>query len=155
MSKVKISFSFKSEGTQWKYSKSRYFSMGHIQIWHHLFCIRKYFNDSQNQNFLVLWQSEPKQWKLNKIRHFSTHSNLMFFFRGRKILKYLNKCYDWHFSISLYKWLLYIIHKQVTWNKITRDMCKSDSIIPYLQISTLFSTTSTLKLVWLLKFISW
>ena len=38
-------------------------------------------------------------------------------------------------------------HKQVKWNKITCEMCKSDSIFPYLQRSTLFK--------WLLKFISW
>ena len=38
-------------------------------------------------------------------------------------------------------------HNQVKWNKITQDMCKSDSIFPYLQSSTLFK--------WLLKFISW
>ena len=38
-------------------------------------------------------------------------------------------------------------HDQVRWNKITRDMCKCDSIFPYLQGSTLF------KLV--LNFISW
>ena len=37
-------------------------------------------------------------------------------------------------------------HSQVKWNKITRDMCKSDSIFPYLQGSTLNK--------WLLKFIS-
>ena len=29
-------------------------------------------------------------------------------------------------------------HNQVKRNKVTRDMCKSDSIFPYLQSSTLF-----------------
>ena len=29
-------------------------------------------------------------------------------------------------------------HNQVKWNKITRDMCKADSIFPYLQGSMLF-----------------
>ena len=29
-------------------------------------------------------------------------------------------------------------HNQVNWNKTKRDMCKSDSIIPYLQGRTLF-----------------
>ena len=28
-------------------------------------------------------------------------------------------------------------HNQVKWNKITRDICESDSIFPYLQGSTL------------------
>ena len=38
-------------------------------------------------------------------------------------------------------------HKQVKWSKIKQDMCKSDSIFPYLESSSLFK--------WLLKFISW
>ena len=38
-------------------------------------------------------------------------------------------------------------HKQVKWNKITWDMCKSDNIFPFWQSSTLSK--------WLLKFISW
>ena len=66
-------------------------------------------------------QNEPKQWKSNKIRHFSmghtqtmeleqnqtffrgTYSNLTLIFIGRKILKYFNDFYNWHFSISLLK----------------------------------------------------
>ena len=36
---------------------------------------------------------------------------------------------------------------QVKWNKMTGDMCKSESIFAYFQSSTLFK--------WLLKFISW
>ena len=38
-------------------------------------------------------------------------------------------------------------HKQVKWNEIKQDTCKSYSIFPYLQRGTLFK--------WLLKFISW
>ena len=38
-------------------------------------------------------------------------------------------------------------HKQVKWNKIKQNMCKSDIVFPYLQSNTLFK--------WLLKFISW
>ena len=38
-------------------------------------------------------------------------------------------------------------HDRVNWNKITRDMYKSDSIFPYLQGSRLFKL--------LLKFVSW
>ena len=30
-------------------------------------------------------------------------------------------------------------HKQLKWNKITRDMCKSDSIFPYLRSCALFN----------------
>ena len=47
-----------SEPKQWKWIKIRCFSMGHIQIWHHIFFIKKllkYLNDFQNQNFSVLW----------------------------------------------------------------------------------------------------
>ena len=44
-------------------------------------------------------------------------------FIGRKILKYFNYFYNWHFSISLQKWA-----QSRKWNKITRDTCKSDSI---------------------------
>ena len=40
-----------------------------------------------------------------------------------------------------------IEHNQVKWIKISWDMCKSGSIFPYLQGSTLFK--------WFLKFISW
>ena len=36
-------------------------------------------------------------------------------------------------------------HRQVKWNKIKRDMCKSDSICPYLQGTALFE--------WFLKYI--
>ena len=32
-----------------------------------------------------------------------TYSNLTLFFIGRKILKYFNDFYNWHFSISLQK----------------------------------------------------
>ena len=32
--------------------------------------------------------------------------------------------------------------KQVKWNEIKRDMCKSSSIFPYFQLGTLFGTLS-------------
>ena len=38
-------------------------------------------------------------------------------------------------------------HRQVVWNKIKWDMCKSESIFLYLQSTSLFK--------WLLSFISW
>ena len=49
--------------------------------------------------------------------------------------------------ISIFRFYCKSEHKQVQRNKIKQDMCKSDNIFPYLQISTLFK--------WLLKFISW
>ena len=38
-------------------------------------------------------------------------------------------------------------HKEVKWNKIKQEICKSHNIFPYLKISTLFK--------WLLKFTTW
>ena len=38
-------------------------------------------------------------------------------------------------------------HKQIKWNRITWEMCKSDSLFPYWQSRSLFKC--------LLKFISW
>ena len=58
--------------------------------------------------------------------------HLTSFFIGRKILKYFNDFYNWHLSIIKNE------HKQVKKNKIKRSMCKSDSIFPDLQSSTLF-----------------
>ena len=71
-----------------------------------------------------------------------TNSNLTSFFTGCKILKYLNDVLNRHLSISLQKW-----NKEVKWNKIKQDMCKSGSIFPKLQ--------NVIVLEWLLKIISW
>ena len=49
------------------------------------------------------------------------------------------------FIISIFQFHCKSEHKQGKWNKIKRDMCKSDSIFPYLQIITLFE--------WHVKFI--
>ena len=65
--------------------------------------------------------------KQNQTSFRGTYSNLTLFFIGHKIIKYFNDFNNWNFSISLQKW-----------NKITKHMCKSDSIFPYLQGSTLF-----------------
>ena len=51
------------------------------------------------------------------------------------------------FIIGIFQFLWKGEHKQVKWNKIKRDICKSGGIFPYLQSSTLFN--------WLLKFIFW
>ena len=42
------------------------------------------------------------------------------------------------FIIGIFQFYYKSEHKQVKRNKIKQDMCKSDSIIPYLQVSTLF-----------------
>ena len=95
--------------------------------------ILRCFNNFQNQNFSVLWLrwTQTMAMKQNQI-----------FFTGHKILKYFNDFYNCHLPISLQS-----KHRQVKWNKIKHVMCKTDSIFPYLQISTLFK--------WFLKFISW
>ena len=55
------------------------------------------------------------------------------------------------FIIGIFQFYYKSEHKQVKKNKIKQDMCKSDSIIPYLQVSTLFKWL--LKLIKLIKFI--
>ena len=55
------------------------------------------------------------------------------FFIDRNILKYFND-----FIIITFLFHCKSEHKQGKSNKIIRDMCKSDSIFPYLQITTLF-----------------
>ena len=69
-----------------------------------------------------------------------TCSNLISFFIGPKVLKYFNDFHNWHLSISLQMWAQTKI-------KIKRDICKSYSIFPHLQSSTLFK--------WLLRLMSW
>ena len=72
-----------------------------------------------------------------------TYSSLASFLIGRKILTHFNAFYIWHF----FQIHCESEHKQVTWNRTKQYICKSNSIFPYLQSSTLFK--------WVLKFISW
>ena len=51
------------------------------------------------------------------------------------------------FIIAIFQFHCKSEHKRVKWNKTKGHMCKSDSIFPYLQRSTLFE--------WHLKFIPW
>ena len=71
------------------------------------------------------------EMKQNQTFFHGTYSNLALFFIGCKILKHFNDFYNWLFSISFQKWPQTI--------KVTRDMCKSDSIFPYLRSCTLFN----------------
>ena len=87
--------------------------------------ILKYFNNFQNRNFSILWlkQTQIMGMKQNHTILHGTYSNLTFF---SLVVKY------WNISMTIiigtfqshYK----SEHNQVKWNKITRDMCKSDSI---------------------------
>ena len=92
----------------------------------------KYFNDFDNKNLSVLWLKWTQTMKIkkNQTSFHGSYLNLTSFFIGRKVLKCFN---DWNFSIH-YK----SEHKQINWNKIKGNMCKSDSIVPYLQSRTLF-----------------
>ena len=51
------------------------------------------------------------------------------------------------FIIGIFQFHYKSEHKQVNWNGIKQDICKSDSTFPYLQRGTLFKR--------LLEFISW
>ena len=51
------------------------------------------------------------------------------------------------FIIGIFPFLYKSEHKQLKWNKIKLDTCKSESIFTFLQISALFK--------WLLKFVAW
>ena len=44
-------------------------------------------------------------------------------------------------------------HKQVKWNKITPDMCKSDSIFPYLQSTALLNLFRNYEIYFLIRFV--
>ena len=85
------------------------FSVGHIQMWHrNVFYqkILKYFNDFQKSEFLsYMTKVNPNKWnEKNQTFLHGKYSNLELFLIGRKILKYFNDAYNWHFSISLQKW---------------------------------------------------
>ena len=104
--------------------------LAHLQIRHFIKKYFKYFNDFQNRNFENLWLKwtrtmamKPNQTFLHRI-----YSNLTSFLIGLKILKHSND----FFMISTF---------QVKWNKIKRDMCKSDCIFPCLQNTTVFQWT--------------
>ena len=99
-----------SELKQWKWNKTRYFSMRYIQIWRHIYIYIymksdwKSFNGFQNWHFSVLWLkwTQTVGMKQNQTFFHWTYSNQIFFITGWKILKYFN---DLDLSISLQKWV--------------------------------------------------
>ena len=109
--------------------------------------ILKYFNDFQNRNSSNLWLkwTQTMEMKENQTFFKGTYSNLALF-------SLVVKCYNISMTFMIYTFQSHCKseHNQVKWNKITRDMGKSDRIffiIFYLQSSTLLN--------WLSKFISW
>ena len=56
---------------------------------------------------LVLWLkwTQTMEMKQNQTYFHGTYSNMTSFFIGWKILKYFNGVYNWHFFISLQKWV--------------------------------------------------
>ena len=66
--------------------------------------ILKYFNDFQNQNLNFMTkmnQNNGNETKSDIFPRDILKSDIIFI--GRKILKYFNHFYDWHFPISLQK----------------------------------------------------
>ena len=111
---------------QWKWNKTRDFSMGLIQFWCHIFYQKiKYFNDFQNKIFSWLKWTQAMPMKQNKTFFHEKFSYLTSFLIGLKIIKCFNDFYNWHFCKNE--------PKQVKWNEIKLDICKSDSIFPYLK----------------------
>ena len=48
--------------------------------------------------------------------------------------------------VGIFHFIPKVKYKQVKWNKVKRDMCKSDSIFPYLQSSTLCMITVVMEI---------
>ena len=118
--------------------------MGHIRICRHIFYQKTVFQWLSKPNFLsFMTKVNPNNGTEIKSDIFhGTYSNLKYFFIGCKILKYFND-----FSIGIFQFHCKIEHKKVKWNKVKRNMSKSDSILLCLPSSILFK--------WLLKFISY
>ena len=110
------------------------------------FLSKKYWSISKsfpNLNFSVFWLKWTQTMKVKQNETFfhETYSNLTLFLIHCKTLKHFKEFCNWHRSISQQK------GAQVKWNEIRWNMCKTDSICPFLQSITVFQ--------WHLKFISW
>ena len=87
----------------------KHFSMGHIQIWQHIFFLLKNIKVFQ---WLLKWKLLSFMTKVNLNNGNETKSDIFLWdifksdiiLHGRNILKYLNDFYHWPFSISLQKW---------------------------------------------------
>ena len=130
--------------------KIRYFFKEYIQIWHHVFIVKKYYfniistsistnSDSKFLNFMSNVNLNNGNETKPDIFH-KTDWNLTSFLICRKILKYFSGFFNCHLLISWQKWT----QAKKKQNKIKLNIRKCDSIFTYLQSSTLFK--------WLLKF---
>ena len=125
--------------------------MGRIQIWQHIFflarSILKYIRVfqwlSKSKVLSFMTKANPNNGNETKVDISMWHIQIWHYFS--LALKYWN--ISMAFVIGSFQFYSKSEHKQVKWNKITWEICKSDSIFPYLQSSTLFNL--------LLKFISW
>ena len=93
-----------SEPKNWKWNKTRHFSKGNIQIWHHFLSKHiKVFQWVLKLTFLnFMTKVNPKNGNEIKSDIFPWDifkSGIIFI--DRKILKYFNNFYNWRFSISL------------------------------------------------------
>ena len=94
-----------SESKQRNWNKSRDFSMGHIQIWHHFTLITKHWNILMtfiSGIFQFYCKSEHKQAKWNKTKWEMCKSD--------KIFPYLQ-------SITAFEWLLKFISSSWDWSQ--------------------------------------
>ena len=82
--------------------------------------------------------------KMKQNRHFSM-GKIPIWHYFSLIPKYLNILMT--FLIGIFHFHCRSEHKQVKWNKIKQDICKSDILFPNLQSIIVFE--------WLLRFISW
>ena len=91
----------------------------------YLFFILKHLNDFQNRNFSVLWLkcTQTMEMKQNQTFFQGTYSNLTLF---SLVVKYLN--ISMNFIIGTFQSHCKSEHNQVKCIKITRNMCKCDSI---------------------------
>ena len=140
---------------QWKWNKIRHFSIGHIQIWHHIFLYQKllkYFNDFQNQNFSVLWLKWTwiMEITLNQTFFHRTYSNLTPYLslsKNIKIFQWLSKS---NFSVLWLKWTQIM---DVTLNQTFFHRTYSN-LTPYLSLSKIIKIFQRLSKLKFLSFMT-
>ena len=111
-------------------------SIGHIQIWHHIFLYQKllkYFNDFQNQNFSVLWLkwTQIMEITLNQTFFQRTYSNLTPYLSLSKNIKIFQWFSKSNFSVLWLKWTQIM---DITLNQTFFHRTYSN-LTPYLSLS--------------------
>ena len=117
-------------------------------MWRHIFTYQKILHqlkDFRNQNFSVFWLKKIWTMEMKQNQTFSI-GHIQVWHHFSLVARYLHTLMPFIFDI-FFQIHCKSEHKQVTWNRTKQYICKSNSIFPYLQSSTL--------LKWVLKFISW